>query len=85
MENAGIIIDRISDHECYITFKRTGLVISVDDATEEELVSMWNEKDAYALPPSNIEYAGGHDEDGYVERFKPNSWKKDGYVECFKR
>ena len=42
MENAGIIIDRISDHECYITFKRTGLVISVDDATEEELVSMLN-------------------------------------------
>ncbi|GEM_PF-6044008 len=71
-----IAIARASDHALYVTFKRTGLVIYVDDSTEEEIVTMWNEKDAHALPPRDIEYLGGPDKEGDAKRFNPNSWKR---------
>tara|TARA_R100000808_G_C2152941_1_gene162748 strand:+ start:3859 stop:4146 length:288 start_codon:yes stop_codon:yes gene_type:complete len=75
--DTGITITRSSNNAAYITFKRTGLVIYVDDSTEEEIVSMWNEKDNNAFPPANLEYVAGHDEEGNAYRFKPNPWKKE--------
>ena len=71
-----ITIARASDHALYVTFKRTGLVIYVDDSTDEEIVTMWNEKDAHSLPPGDIVYLGGPDEEGDAKRFTPNSWKR---------
>ena len=81
MENTGIKIDRESDNTAYITFKRTGLVICVDDSTEEEKIRLWNNNDEYALPPANLDYVAEWSGKKMSGFFRPHSWKKETYRE----
>ena len=81
MENTGIKIDRESDNTAYITFKRTGLVICVDDSTEEERIRLWNNNDEHALPPANLAFGAEWSGKKMNRFFRPHSWKKETYRE----
>ncbi len=56
----------------YITFKKTGLTVYMDDTTDENIIHLWNEKDAKALPPSEIYFTSGEE-----RTFTPHVWKED--------
>ena len=79
MADANITIDKLEDNSAYIKFNRTGLIIYVDDSTEEELVTMWdssNEKKdgLLSLPKENWDEAPllemEYDEWGFLRKYR---------------